>query len=226
MMAMKLKRAVSVFIILIFFSYSISLVYAITGSIGNARMVLRVNTGDKIEKYVLVKNVNDVPVDIELIKSGDLADYIEIKDNNFTLAPGQDRKAYFTIDIIEPGTSESKINVKFSPKEVGNGVGLSSTIIVIAEGSKKSFFDFFTGNNEEENIDENQTVSFGLTKEKTEDSETQEAQEKTNFNILMVYSLITLVLFVVLLALLVYLKNKNRYKKGGVIKSKKSVQMR
>lgn len=226
MVAMKLKWTVAVFIILIFFSYSISLVNAITGSIGNARMVLRVNTGDKVEKYVLVKNVNEVPVNIELIKSGDLADYIEIKENNFTLAPGQDRKVYFTIDIREPGTSESKINVKFSPKEVGNGVGLSSTIIVIAEGSKKSFFDFFTGNNEEENIDENQTVSFGLTKEKNENSETQETQEKTNFNILMLYSLITLILFAVLLSLLVYLKNKNKYKRGETIKLKKNVQMK
>ena len=223
---MKLKYTVAVFVILIFFSYSISLVHAITGSIGNARMVLRVNTGDKVEKYVLVKNVNEVPVNIELIKSGDLADYMAIKDNNFTLAPGQDRKVYFTIDINEPGTTESKINVKFSPEEKGNGVGLSSTIIVIAKGSEKSFFDFFTRDNEEENIDENQTVSFGLTKEKNENSESQETKKKTNFNILMIYSLITLVLFAVLLSLLVYLKNKNRHKKGEAIKPKKSVQMR
>lgn len=220
------KKTLLLPLYLILILFLVSYTSAITGSIGNARMVLRVNTGDKVEKYILVKNVNDVPVDIELIKSGDLADYIEIKDNNFTLAPGQDRKAYFTIDIKEPGTSESKINVKFSPKEVGNGVGLSSTIIVIAEGSKKSFFDFFTGNNEEENIDENQTVSFGLTKEKNENSEIQGTQEKTNFNILMLYSLITLVLFVVLLSLLVYLKNKNRYKRGETIKLKKNVQMK
>lgn len=222
---MKLKWTVGVFIILIFVS-SISLIHAITGSIGNARMVLRVNTGDMIKKYILVKNVNEVPVNIELIKSGNLADNIEIKDNNFTLAPGQDRKAYFTIDIREAGTSESKINVKFSPKDGGNGVGLSSTVIVIAKGSEKSFFDFFTGSNEEENIEENQTVSFGLTKEKTENSEIQKNQEKTSFNILILYSLITLILFIVLLSLLVYIKNRNRYKRGEVIKSKKSVQMR
>ena len=189
-------------------------------------MVLRVTAGDEIEKFILVKNVNDVPVNIELTKGGDLADYIEIKDNNFILAPRQDRKAYFTINIKESGTSESKINVKFSPEEKGNGVGLSSTIIVIAEGSKKSFFDFFTGNNEEENIDENQTVSFGLTNEKTENNEIQETQKKPIFNILMVYSLITLVLFVVLLMLLVYLKNKNRYRKGEAIKLKNGVQMK
>ena len=57
---MKLKWGFGVFIILILIS-SISLVHAITGSIGNARMVLRVNVGDTIEKYILVKNVNDIP---------------------------------------------------------------------------------------------------------------------------------------------------------------------
>ena len=222
---MKLKWTLCLLIIFIFVS-SINLVHAITGSIGNARMVLRANTGDEIEKYILVNNVNNISVNIELTKSGDLQDFIEIKDNNFTLAPGQDRKAYFMINVGKAGTSESKINVKFSPQDKGNGVGLSSTIIVIAEGSEKSFFDFFTGNKED--IEENQTVSFGIKKEKTENNEVQEGQdnEKNNFNILILYSLVTLALFGVLLALLVYIKNRNRYKRGEVIKLKKSVQMR
>jgi len=112
-------------------------ILALTASIGNARMVLRVETGDEIEKYILVKNVNDVRVDIELSASGDLEDYVEIIDDKFSLEPGEEKKAYFTIDVVKPGSTETRINVKFIP-EKGNGVGFSSTVIVIASGEDLS----------------------------------------------------------------------------------------
>ena len=108
-------------------------VFAITGSIGNARMILRSDTGETIDKYILVRNTNNVSIDIEIFASGDLEEDIDIKDDNFTLAPGEDKKAYFAIDVKEVGTFESKVNVMFAPEE-GNGVGLSSTVIVIASG--------------------------------------------------------------------------------------------
>ncbi len=72
---------------------------------------------------------------IELSASGDLADSINIKDKSFTLAPGKDKKAYFDIEVAKAGTTESQINVQFSPADGKNGVGLSSTVIVIAGGS-------------------------------------------------------------------------------------------
>ena len=115
-------------------------VLAITGSIGNARMILRAETGDKIEKYILVKNVNDVASDVEVFASGDLEEYIDIKDNEFTLSPGGEKKAYFTIRVKKAGTTETKINVMFKPEQ-GNGVGLSSTVIVIAKDDGGWFDD-------------------------------------------------------------------------------------
>jgi preprotein translocase subunit SecG len=124
-------------------------VSAITGSIGNARMILRdVETGDTIERSILVKNVNDVSVDIELFAEGDLEDSIDIKDNNFRLEPQTEKKAYFTIKVKKPGTTETKINVKFTPIEGGNGVGLSSTIIIVAEKGP-GFIEGLFNNNEE-----------------------------------------------------------------------------
>ncbi|MFA7707717.1 MAG: hypothetical protein WCX73_02100 [Candidatus Pacearchaeota archaeon] len=112
----------------------ISSVLAITASIGNAKMILRAQTGDTIEKSILVKNVNDVPVNIALTASGDLEKFIIIKDNNFTLQPKEEKDAAFTIKVTTSGTTETKINVQFTPVGEKNGAGLSSTIMVIATG--------------------------------------------------------------------------------------------
>ena len=101
-------------------------VSAITGSIGNARMILRPDIGDTIERSILVKNVNEVALDIELSAAGDLADEIEIIDSEFQLAAGAEKNAKFKIEVKKKGTTESKINVKFSPTDGGNGVGLSN----------------------------------------------------------------------------------------------------
>ncbi len=122
------------FIAVVTIFLSLSLVSSITASIGNSRMILRAESGEKLEKYVLVKNVNDVPVTVELVVSGDLENYTEIKDNNFTLSPEEEKKAYFTIESPVKGMSTSKIYVKFIPEE-GNTVGLVSTIIIIAGNS-------------------------------------------------------------------------------------------
>lgn len=108
--------------------------YAITGSIGNARMILTGEVGDTIERSILVKNVNNVSLDIELTVMGELIDSIDIKDESFRLEAGEERKAYFEILVRKAGSYESQINVKFSPVDGGNGVGLSSTIILNAYG--------------------------------------------------------------------------------------------
>jgi len=110
-------------------------VMAITGSIGNARMIIQATTGEEIEKYVLVKNVNDAPVDINITASGGLADRIEIKEKQFRLNAGEEKQAYFTIKALKPGTTETQINVAFTPQN-GSGVGLSSTVIVVAKGEE------------------------------------------------------------------------------------------
>ena len=115
---------------------SISVASAITASIGNSRMVLYSNPGESVEKYILVKNVNDVDVTIELIPTGDLQDYITVKENNFTISAGDEKNAYFTIESPVAGQSESKMVVKFSA-ENESSVGLSSTIIIFAGNSSE-----------------------------------------------------------------------------------------
>jgi len=139
---MESKKIFSVLMLLIITISSVSFALAasdiITGSIGNSRMILRLNTGDQIEKSVRVINVNDVSVEINISVTGDLQQDITLKDESFILGPGEEKKAYFTIDVKESGTTETSINVQFSPVDGKNGVGLSSTVIVIANGTSQT----------------------------------------------------------------------------------------
>lgn len=204
-------------------------VYAITGSIGNARMILRVDQGDTIERYILVKNVNDESLNIEVTGSGDLK--VDIKDDVFTLGPNEDKKAYFTIKVNKAGTTESKINVKFSPIDGGNGVGLSSTVIIIAEEKEGFFEGLFGGDDANEDTgdssddSEDVVVSFGK-KDDTEnipaDSETgNTSSNKKSINSLFVITTITTLILFVVLIVLASLTPKLR---KNIVKSKKKVK--
>ncbi len=149
------KQTTKIVAFLFLIIVSLSFVSSLTGSMGNARMILRMEQGEEIEKYILVKNVNNISIEIELSPNGDLADYIKISEDNFELAPNTEKKAYFTIKAKKEGTTESKIDVKFSPVGGGNGVGLSSTIIVIAsEGDS-----WWNSDDDDNDVDNNSSDS-------------------------------------------------------------------
>lgn len=117
----------------------VSSVYAISGRIGNGKMFLKAEVSDdepaSIEKYILVRNVNDISVKIQLVSDGNIKDFITITDKEFVLAPGQDRKANFIINVEQPGLYEGRINVYFSAfEEKGPGVVLSSQISLDVSG--------------------------------------------------------------------------------------------
>ena len=128
--------------------------YAITASIGNARMILKpaVIEGKTtiIDKSIKVNNVNDVPINITLEAQGDIVEITEIFDNSFILQPGESKNAMFRISLDYGGYYEGKIGVSFKPTEGGQGAGLSSTIIIIAQGPTNPNPDIepvnFTGN--------------------------------------------------------------------------------
>ena len=208
----KMKKSVSYIVnvlsfvvVLIFLSSS---VFAITGSIGNARMILRAEQGDSIEKYILVKNVNNVSVNIELSASGDLEDYVDIKDSNFSLGPEEEKKAYFTIQAAKPGTTETKINVKFSPVDGKNGVGLSSTVIVITK--ETGWFDWLGDDSEEDE---------GIGVEPDDNSaETKVDNPKSlsGKSLVLIGLLITTLIVTVAFVLVLIWANKKRKKKRAV----------
>ena len=181
---------------------------AITAAIGNSRMILRVNPGDTIEKSILVRNTNDVPVTIDLFASGDLIDDLEIIDKQFVLDAGEEKKAYFKIEVKKEGKTETKINVRFTPAE-GNGAGLSSTIIIFSgEGDNAE-----TEESREE-ITEESDEGFSLS---PSGNVVRENEESAN-NIVLISLVITALLFIILIVGLLYSR-----KKGDTIKLEDSV---
>ncbi len=193
---------------LIFIFLQVTLITAITGSIGNARMILRGEVGDEIQKSILVKNVNDIPLKIETFPSGDLKNSIEILDNNFTLQPDEQKKANFILKITKSGTTESNINIKFTPED-GNGVGLSSTVIVIAKGNdseyeeEEGFFDNLFNKNEEETQENQETEN--------NPSVTGSAVGETNIKKPIAIAVTgTIMILFITISLLYYLKSKKQ----------------
>ncbi|MDO8509084.1 MAG: hypothetical protein Q7S27_05370 [Nanoarchaeota archaeon] len=135
------KRSVYLFALLFVVGIS-GLTSGLSASIGNSRMVLRVGVEEEIQKSILVRNVNDVPVLINITVLGDLAENIILKESSFNLEPSEERKVYFLISADQAGKTESRISFSFVPiiEEgigEGNGVGFSSVITVIADDQYK-----------------------------------------------------------------------------------------
>jgi len=201
---MKTRKIIIGFLSLVLVLSFLSSIYAITGNIGNARMVLRVNPGDQIEKYISINNVNNQSVNIELAADGDLKNDINIIDKKFTLAAGESKKAYFTINVKKEGTTESKILITFAPVNGGNGVGLSSTVIVIS------------GNGE--NSDTGDEVDSGVNSDNTNDSgniigdKTESGNSNINKKILfaIISTIVVFVIFLIILILYSIQKKKNK----------------
>jgi len=199
----------------------VSFTSAITGSIGNARMILRevdgrdIQVGDIIERTILVKNVNNVPVDISLFASGDLADDTTVVDDKFTLGAGDEKKAQFNIIVTKSGTTETNINVKFSPQDGANGVGLSSTVIIIA-GENSFWSNIFGGDDDTVDDSDSDGQTDVITGSAVSDS-------GKKLNPVLIVVLMGMVFLVLLMVLLVVMLNK---KKIGATKPKKRVRGR
>jgi hypothetical protein len=105
----------------------VNVVSAITGSMGNARMVIYTHNGNDVVKSILVKNVNNMST------SGDLGPEINLFEEQFILQPGEEKNAFFVINVNHTSSKEGQIIIKFFPlNSTEPGVALSATIIVIA----------------------------------------------------------------------------------------------
>lgn len=112
-------------------------VYGIVGRIGSPIMILRpeVQAGETktIEKSILVRNVNDIAVNITLTPDSGLEDIVEILDNEFILQPEEFKDAEFIITLNDQYTHNGRIIVSFTPPE-GPGIKLSSKITILGIG--------------------------------------------------------------------------------------------
>lgn len=117
--------------------------FGLTASIGNARMILypEVVPGEPttIEKTILVKNINNISVNINLEAFQDLEGITEILDPDFVLEPSEEKNARFIVTIDEAKRYEGNIAVSFTPadKPQSSGVGLLSNIIIIAKEAEQ-----------------------------------------------------------------------------------------
>jgi hypothetical protein len=133
-----MKRFVTLLVLLLLFAPT---VFGLSASIGNAKVVLRVDASPEepaiIPRTIRVNNKNDIPVRVQLAPDSVMERYVTIQDNDFILQANQSANARFTIMIDHGGTVEGRINVGFSPEDPEskeNSVGLSSTITIIATG--------------------------------------------------------------------------------------------
>jgi hypothetical protein len=159
---MKLGKTLLIMILLIVL-VNLTFVSALTGSMGNAKMVLypEVNGwfSTTIEKSILTKNVNDVPINVTLIISDDGSkEFLELIDESFILQPGENKNAEFLVRVKKEGRYNGRIVVTFNsidPESKAPGVALSSTIIVIAKKDQ----DYKEVNEDEETDDENSEIN-------------------------------------------------------------------
>ena len=124
----------------------VSNVSAITGSVGNLKVVLRpeVNSGDVvvIDRVLKINNVNDVDIKVTLTPDQILDSFSEIIDKEFVLKPGESKDAKFKLSLKNSGAYTGKIYVRFSELEGKNpGVVLSSTVTIVASGTAPEFVE-------------------------------------------------------------------------------------
>ena len=127
------RKITSLFVI--FLVFLVPLVSGITGSIGNAKAIVNVDLkkSNILERTVLVKNVNNVSVNIKLEASDDLEGITEILDKEFVLKENEEKNARFTVTIPKEGIYNGNINIFFKPIEgKGAGVALQSNLIIKA----------------------------------------------------------------------------------------------
>ena len=203
---MKIKTGLNYIILALFIVLLSYNVFALTGSIGNARMILYPEVGifgTTIEKSILVKNVNDIPINITLEVSDELKGIIQLTDKEFILQPGEEKKAQFKIILKKTGDYEGRITVLFkSNNEKEPGVALSSTIIIFADGEGSG--DESEEEPEEETTDENEDTS--------DLNKTITGNIINNIKIspsIIAVSISTLILAVILIFLMIKIKGKS-----------------
>ena len=197
---------------------TLHLASAITASIGNSRMILYPESDEEIRRSILVKNVNDLSVDIKLIIDNSTANVVKLEEEFFSLPPNEEKKAYFTIRATSPKTEHSKIFVSFNA-ESENSVGLSSTITLNPNSDNPDdfapkpveepsiFSNIFSQDDEEEPIASEENKANIITT--ITSNVAQNNDSELMLSPLIVLSITTIVLVIILASLFVYAKKKS-----------------
>ena len=160
--SIKVMKTLSIFLLFLTLLFSST---ALIASIGNAVMVIHTTVYPgkitTVDKTILVRNVNSIPVNVTLILREDMEKIVSVKDKNFFLQPNESKDARITIRVANPGVYEGQIIVLFQAREGANNatsnVALASSIIVDAalnstSGSGASNTNSTNSNNQNTNI--------------------------------------------------------------------------
>jgi len=235
-------------ILLVSLSFSVS---ALTGKIGNVKINEETGIGDTVDRTIRIINDNDIAINVTLTVTGDLENEIELIDDSFRLEAGEEKNARFIYEADTPGAFTSRINIQFSPaEEKGNGVGLSTEVIIKVLGEDETPTDENTDNTNNDNSNDDNSDSsssnndkvvefvpkFSANSETTDDNQISLLTGKSvnsvnpvrgNAIYLIGVGLTTIVLLVFLLMLIVLLskkKSKKRGRGGDVSKIKAQVE--
>ena len=202
---------ISILLILIL---SLSVTSAITGAMGNARMTLypEVNGWKNtiLEQTILIKNVNDVPINVTLEVDENSTDFLELIDDFYILQPNTEEKANFIVRVKKEGTYNGRINVFFrdSVKEDSPRIALVSKITIVAK--KDQGYD----EDEEDVTDEDQKDEDPVTGDIINEDDEKEPININPVTLMVLGSLVLLVVLLVLLSVMVK-KSKKKVKING-----------
>ncbi len=204
-------------VVIIFLLCNIFLVSALTGAIGNSKMVLYpdVNgiTSTKITKSILIKNNNPVPVNITLKLDDNSTKFITLAEESFIMQPNTEKKAEFVVSVKKEGTYDGKIAVFFKSAEEGSkepGVALSANIVVIAK-KDNGYTD--TGSDEPDATEQNSTSVGNILKDLfKDDKDVKENESPINGKNIIIFS--SLILTLILIIFLVILIKRGKKKRG------------
>ena len=179
-------------------------------------MVLRPEVGETLEKFIRVINDNPEPITITFAISGDLKDNVKLEEESFVLAPGEEKNAYFTIFADSPSKTETKINVVFTPEE-GNGVGLTSTILIIPNDGKSlddKDINVKELSDEDSSNEEDRGISFKPSASKALENQKQKSIEISPSKVLLISTLaLTIIIIILFFYFLRKTSNKTKYGK-------------
>src|SRR3989344_1069681 len=123
-----------IFAVIFVMLFSISYVHALSASIQPPRMVLRIEAPGTASGSIDIFNPNNVTMNVTVVPQGGIEFLTVLNQTKFVLEPNETKKVNFDINIESPGTYSGEFIFAFVPPE-GQGIGLASQIIVVANGT-------------------------------------------------------------------------------------------
>ena len=157
---MKLARYITIIFALII---CVNFASALSGSIGNARAIVRVDmetVPTVVERTILINNVNDIPIKVTVEPEDSFKSLAVVIDEEFILQPDESIDAQYFISLKNPGDYSGKIHITFTPVDdtyAGQPVGLSSNIIVKASAVEGVTYPNYEEETPEDDEEETET---------------------------------------------------------------------